>query len=155
MNVKIRKAKTSDLNEVAIMQTSQNLIHNKFDHKIYSPVKNFEKKWVKLAKKKLNKNHLLLVAEDKKSIIGFIHGDIRGHSLRLINQHGHINDIYIKEDYRNKKIGAKLTNRLMEWFRSKRLSYVELSVSSKNKTAIKFYNKIGFREYEKVLKKDI
>lgn len=157
MKIKIRKAKISDLGSIAELEKYQNLLHEKFDYQYYAADKNFKKKWIKLARKKLinNKKHLLLVAVNGNTIVGFIHGDIRDNFLRRIKKYGHIDDIFIDEHYRDKKIGTMLANKLMQWFKREGILYVDLMLSSKNKAAAGFYGRLGFKEYERMMKRDI
>lgn len=157
MKIKIRKAKISDLENIAELEKQQNSLHEKFDYQYYAQDYDFKKKWIKLVKKKLfnNRKSLFLVAVNENILVGFIHGDIRDNFLRQIKKYGHIDDIFIDEDYRNKKIGTMLVGKLMRWFKRNRILYVDLMVSLKNKAAVRFYEKLGFKEYERMMKKDI
>lgn len=156
MQIKIRKAKKPDLEKIVKLQKEQNLLHQKFDHKFYTPSDDYTNEWKKVAKEKLkNRKCFLSVAIDSNKIVGFIQGDIRIRGLRKIKEYGHVTEIFVKNKYRGKSIGTSLMVELVRWFKSKKIKYVELGVNSKNKNAIKFYKKLGYKEYEKTMKRDI
>lgn len=75
--------------------------------------------------------------------------------MRKIKKYGFIDEIFIEEKYRGQKIGTKLMAELMGWFKLKKIKYVEFGVNSENKGAVRFYQKLGFKEYEKTMKKNI
>lgn len=56
----------------------------------------------------------------------------------------YIEDIFVKEEYRGKGIGKAIIQKILQDFKGKKLA---ISTSVKNKSAIEFYKKSGFKEY--------
>ncbi|UOQ45778.1 GNAT family N-acetyltransferase [Halobacillus salinarum] len=54
-----------------------------------------------------------------------------------------INSLCIAESHRNKGVGNKLTNYVFDFGRSLKVDSIELGVSEKNTSAIKFYRSLG------------
>lgn len=82
------------------------------------------------------------VAEDKGEIIGmslyyFVYYTWVGKALYL-------DDLFVKEAYRGKKIGSKLMEKMMEVAREEKCHRLRLQVLNWNSSAIEFYKKSGF-----------
>ncbi|MDI6806571.1 MAG: GNAT family N-acetyltransferase [Candidatus Aenigmarchaeota archaeon] len=147
----------AEVEKIAELQEKLSLYHKKFDPNFYVFNKNAKGIWVKFAKKLIrNKNGILLVCVNKNRIVGYTLGLIKNKPpVYKIKKFGLISDIFVEKDYRNKGIARKFVTELMRWFKSKQLSYTELTVDSKNRLALKVYNKLGFKEYRKIMKKEI
>lgn len=92
-----------------------------------------------------NQNNLLLVAEDENNhqIVGFLACD-RGFANRI--KHRAYIVIGILKDYRNQQIGSKLFERLDQWAKENKLIRLELTVMAHNGSAIRLYEKMGFKK---------
>ena len=82
------------------------------------------------------------VAEDKGEIIGmslyyFVYYTWVGKALYL-------DDLFVKEAYRGKKIGSKLMEKMMEVAREEKCHRLRLQVFNWNSSAIEVYKKSGF-----------
>ena len=89
-----------------------------------------------------NSNSLRLVAEDKGDIIGFLSSE-RGLVNRI--RHRAYIVIGIVKDYRGKKIGVQLFKELEKWALESNITRLELTVMEHNESAIKLYEKMGFK----------
>ena len=89
-----------------------------------------------------NPNGTVLVAEEEQ-IVGYAMGWVRERFLAK-NLCGHINDLYVLDEWRNRGIGTALLRRLLEWFTSKGVGRAELYVYTENKRALALYSKLGF-----------
>ena len=145
----IRKATQKDLkslNELHIAFAKHS--RRKFCKTLVNPelVRN---KYLEYYKKKIKqKNCVFFVAEEKGKITGYILGEIEGTGHHHIyKKRGYIHDLFVVERQREKGIGEKLTERLIEWFRSKRIKWIRVDSYINNKVGIKFWNKMGFRDY--------
>ncbi len=66
-----------------------------------------------------------------------------------------IMNLFIKHEYRNKKIGTKLIDEVEKWAESLCENYViELDCIFNNEMAIKFYKKLGYHPVRIKLRKD-
>ena len=79
-----------------------------------------------------------IVAENEDKIIGYTIG-------RSKNDSGEIVSLAVDPAWRQKGIGTKLTNFLIEHFKEKRVKEISLCVRTKNKTVISFYQNLGFK----------
>jgi len=56
-----------------------------------------------------------------------------------------INDIYVLPEFRGKGIGKKLTVECLNKMKASGMNATSLTVLTENKTAMKFYERLGFR----------
>ncbi|MCL4385323.1 MAG: GNAT family N-acetyltransferase [Actinobacteria bacterium] len=59
-----------------------------------------------------------------------------------------IHSFYIKKGFRNKGIGSILLKKSIEILKKDNIKKLELTVDPKNQTAIRLYEKFGFKNYE-------
>jgi ribosomal-protein-alanine N-acetyltransferase len=85
-----------------------------------------------------------LIAKMNDQIVGYIVGVTE-------KDIGTIDSIAVKKDYRRKSIGKKLLDSIIEYFKLKNISIINLQVRIDNYEAISFYEKNGFKKV-KVLK---
>ena len=85
---------------------------------------------------------LLLVVEDDEEIVGFLLSQRK--SIKRIGHSAYI-VIGLLKDYRGKKIGLKLFEELEKWALNYNVTRLELTVMQHNKSAIKLYEKVGFK----------
>ena len=86
-----------------------------------------------------NKNDILLIAEDKNQIIGFLFCKFHKETENAI-----IDNIFVRKDYRNKKVGTKLMEVCLKKL-SKSCTYVYTLVKPNNKRSINFFKEMGFK----------
>jgi len=60
---------------------------------------------------------------------------------------GLIDTVMVSSDYRRQDVGTKMLNLILEWFASRDIDMVELSVAAGNQVGRSFWKKHGFREY--------
>ena len=63
--------------------------------------------------------------------------------------------MFVKEKYRAYGIGSKLMNAFVEWCKTQNAKRIMVTASSKNERTIKFYNKMGFKDINLTLIKDL
>jgi len=102
-----------------------------------------------------NNKAIIFVAEDNEKLIGYIYGRIINKPKMRLGRIGVIEDWFVEEKYRGKRIGEILWNRLIEWFKSKKCNRLELDVYPTNKKAIKIYHKLGFIDKNIVMTKKL
>lgn len=96
-------------------------------------------------RKRINdNNHLCLVAEVDGKIVGYLAGAIREvESWRPIKR-TELENMLVKEDFRDKGVGAKLVQEFFKWSREQGAERVLVVVYATNERATKFYEKMGF-----------
>ncbi len=153
MQVIIRNAKVSDINTIVEMQGNLADYHRKLD-KYFRPGKEISKsfrKYLKVLMKK--KNAKVLVAEYESKVVGYTIGKIEKSKVSIVPKKiGKITDLFILPEHRNKGIGKALVSELIQWFKKRKIEYVEIGVHSKNKLALTFWKKHGFKEYMKIMR---
>lgn len=93
-------------------------------------------------------NTEVVVAEIDNTIVGSGYGQIRNREDYFKQkQIGYIGFIYVKEEHRGKGVSQKVIQYLYDWFKTKNLDEVRLTVYEKNPRAIKAYEKVGFEKH--------
>jgi len=107
----------------------------------------------KFFKKKIaGRNHFAEVAETKNVMIGYLAGGIyKGIPWRQRGVYAELDNMFIESRFRGRGVGEKLVKDFLDWCRQKKVDFVQVTASSKNKNAIGFYRRTGFRNYALVL----
>lgn len=139
----IRKANIRDVKAIGDLDAESVEYHKKFDKGFYA----ISKRWLDRKKSSLIKaiksgNSLVLVAESNKRVVGYVWGHI---SMIGDEKLGVVQELTVSDKERRKKIGEKLTGMLLTFFKSKGCTAADLHVLAKNKIAISFYEKMGFK----------
>ena len=124
----------------------ENLIIDKMNLKDFEQIKenlqkDFDDFWnANILESELkNNNSFYLVAKNKNEIVGFI-GIIKNVDfVEILN-------IVVKKDFRNKGIGNKLLQKIIEVVKEIKMQEIYLEVNEKNKNAIKLYEKNNFEK---------
>lgn len=157
-NIVIKKAKKEDIFQVIKLQSSLIRFHKKTSpksedlygkkSKLASPIfKKFVQKHLQ------SKNSLILIAYDNKKPIGYCFSFVKENiPIYKIKKYGYISDIYVGKKYRGKFLGKMLIDITKKFFKKKKIKFIELSVRSFNKEAIRFYQKYSFKEYSKTMR---
>ncbi|NYZ79712.1 GNAT family N-acetyltransferase [Candidatus Micrarchaeota archaeon] len=152
----IRKATVRDLED--IQRLNLRLFekeHREFDSTLdYKGT--FGKESTGYLRKRIEKNGLVLVAEDNKKIVGYLVGDrAETKSYRKTGSICELENMMILEQYRNMKIGTKLVEEFLGWAKEKRFERIKVTASAQNKEGINFYRKLGFTDYNITLEKKL
>ena len=101
-----------------------------------------------------NEKSFFFVAEEDKTLVGFITGTERDFDDRN-EPFLYISDIYVLEAFRKKSIGRQLLEVVYTEAKKKGLRRFELQVDLRNKDAVKFWNKNNFQSFMFRMKKDL
>lgn len=153
-----RKAKIKDLK--SILRLTFELF--KIEDRKYDPTLNVNwpygegKKFFR--RKIVEKDSFVEVVERKGKIMGYLCGGI----FKFLPYFGREKAVYaelyyviIKEKCRGKKFGQRLVKDFLKWCRKKKVDYVTVTASVKNKPAINFYRKSSLKDYALVLEKKL
>lgn len=157
--IRIRTAESKDAEQINNLHIKLRKFESKFDEIQIASKKtsSFSLNWFK--KNINNKKIRIIVAEENNKIIGYIMGWIeykKTFGPYLFNKKVcFITDLFILKEYRKKGIGKLLVKGIMRWFKSKRISSIELNVYTKSKSAIEFWKRMGLKEFFKTLGKKI
>ena len=84
-----------------------------------------------------NKMSIYIIAKEDNKIIGY------GGMWHVINE-GHITNIAVKKEYRQKGVGSKIVNALIDIAKEKEMIGITLEVRKSNLVAQDIYKKYGF-----------
>jgi len=157
MEINIRKAALAD----ALILTKMIKDFNRLEEEIEPTFKELDNKKINDLKKDIKRGivgkhgEFILVAEGKK-IVGFIFCETKKRpTIFKIKEIGFVKDLYIVPTHRKKGLGKRLVKEAEKRFKKKKLKYVGLTSLISNKNALKAYDKMGFKEYKKELRKQI
>ena len=152
----VRQATEADLDSIVKLGMELIEYHVKF-REYYRVKENFEETTRKFHLENITaEKTMLLVAEVSSEIVGFTLGRIRKTPpIFQIEEYGLVIGLYVKEEYRRKRIGEKLTRELLKWFKSKGMKRVEVSVDLKNKIGVSAWTKFGFEPDRYRMKKTL
>lgn len=104
----------------------------------------------KLTEELHNSNCQFYFAEYNKEIIGYLKVNT-GNAQTEIKQENalEIERIYVVKEFHGKKIGQLFFNKALEIARKKKVDYVWLGVWEHNHKALRFYEKNGFKVFDK------
>jgi ribosomal protein S18 acetylase RimI-like enzyme len=87
----------------------------------------------------------IFVAEDEShAFLGYLWVG-EGSNMMTGLKHGYIYDIFVKQEFRGRGIGRMILEKAESYCREKRYSRILLMVSVSNETAIRLYQKMGFK----------
>jgi ribosomal protein S18 acetylase RimI-like enzyme len=90
----------------------------------------------------------VVVAEIEGEIVGSGYGQIRDRKeFFKQKQLGYIGFIYVKDQHRGKGVSQEIIKYLCDWFKSKNLEEIRLTVYDQNPRAIRAYEKVGFEKH--------
>lgn len=145
--VTVRKAKVKDLDVVRAMYIEFMDYHAKLDSflEVVKNSKTFATKY--LRKYVYASKKVLFVAEKDGEIIGFIDALVMKTPAIYKNRDvGAIPDAFVTRGMRSRGVSAVLLEACFEWFKSKKIKRIELSMCANNKLAIKAWNDNGFKD---------
>ena len=143
-NIEIRRAALKDLDQLLIFEQGVIKAERPFDPTLKpDPVNYYDLKAM------LTASHVyLLVGELNNNIIASGYARIeKSKSYLKHSQHAYLGFMYVLPEYRGKGINKLILDRLKEWVVSQGLSELRLDVYYANSSAIKAYEKFGFKSH--------
>jgi len=153
-NVIIRKATLNDLFEI---QNLNNLLF-KLEKENFDPtlVENWplSDEGKEYFKKLIEEEHVI-VAVINNQIVGYLAGSINEKGSYEEIQYGEVNNMFIKSECRGYGVGKLLINDFKKYCISNGIKNLIVTASAKNISAIDFYRKNGFKEFNITLTTEI
>ncbi|MFC1656137.1 GNAT family N-acetyltransferase [Patescibacteria group bacterium] len=98
----------------------------------------------------------IIVAEYEDEIIGAVYGEVfEATKYKRIKIDSELMSLYVKEEHRNKKIGAKLVDEFTKWAKSKNADQIKVEPYYNNEGSLRFYEREGFEGYVVMLRKKL
>lgn len=144
----IRPAKKIDLDALMVLLEEMVIYHAKIDRyyksfREYSGLRAEAESWLS------NKDMRVLVAEDNGGLIGYAQVSVEdAPTYAAVKKIGVVYDMFVLPPYRRKGIAEMLFNEAMDWFGSKKIKNIELSVDARNAAGVKYWESLGFFVYK-------
>ena len=102
-----------------------------------------------------NENNKLFIAVEN-DIVGYIFIKISDPNKNAeIYKEAFIDALYVEEKYRNKGIATSLIKKAKEYAKNMNAKNISINVICSNETALKLYNKLGFKDFSYRLKQEL
>jgi ribosomal protein S18 acetylase RimI-like enzyme len=95
----------------------------------------------------------LIKSDESQVLVALEGGQMAAYSIAQIlkrppiakhPEYGFISHLCVKSEYRRKGLGKQISDKILEWFKSRQIDRIELSVVAKNQIAYSFWKKQGF-----------
>lgn len=148
--MRIRKAKKEDFSGYLKLKREEEKDYSKITGKKINYLKDslLKKEFLEILR---DKKILLLVIEENKKLIGYMHATF---FKNIYRKGGYVGDIFVLKEFRRKGIATKLINKFIKVLKNRGYKMISLSVSIKNKKAVRLYKKLGFNICHYDLKKE-
>ena len=141
-NITIRQASLEDLPD--LLKLEQNIIDSERPYDPY--IKEDNVSYYDIPELISDAGSHLVVVESGNEIIGSGYAQIRPSKPCLTHEkHCYLGFIYLKPVHRGKALGHKIIDKLKKWGVSKGMQHFQLGVYAENKSAIRAYEKAGFK----------
>lgn len=98
-------------------------------------------------------NKLFICLVDNKTV-GYLKAEIKEREP-FLKKVGHISETFIFPDFRGKKIGSELLSHALTWFKENKLIWTTVSTHSLDEEANNFWQRKGYKEFNKTFKMKI
>lgn len=145
-NMSIRKMSAADIPEVSALLAALHRTHREFRPDIYIKTdKPFAE--ADLVREIDNPDRIIIIAECESCVAGFcmIINKTPQNPLCINRKIAFIEAIYVREDMRRRGIGGELYATALEKAKNEGSDSIELMVSYLNKTALRFYERMGMK----------
>ena len=156
----VRIARIEDIPQIVSLGKQLLDLHAEFDSNYYQMEDSFHETFSRWVQDQIGQpSKLLLIAEKEtqqkeKLIVGFISGFLKSlYPWFKVKMVGHIAYMAVDPHHRKVGIGKLLENEAVIWFRSKKVSYIELYVEEQNTIGVKAWDSYGFLPFKKFLRK--
>ena len=94
------------------------------------------------------------VVEVEGKVVGYLAGGIRGEDW-LKPKRSEIDNMFVAKGFRGRGIGKALVKEFMKWSKEQRVKRVVVNAFWGNEDSIKFYKKVGFKNYDQSLQLEL
>lgn len=144
MSIKIRKATIEDLDILDDFLQQLIQVERPMDISL-EQVKNIT--YYDISEFIKSKHSELFVATVNDEIVGSGYGLIKQNKSHFTHkEHGYVGFMFVTKEHRGKGISHLILNEIFSWFKSKNITETRLEVYQENPSAIKAYEKAGFKK---------
>jgi ribosomal protein S18 acetylase RimI-like enzyme len=105
-----------------------------------------------------DENVALFVSEVGEKLVGFVHAIIRDtptFPVFVPRRYAIVDGIVVKSGFQNNGIGKILMDKMQEWATARGATSIELNVYEFNVTAISFYERLGYHNFSRKMRKEL
>ncbi len=90
-------------------------------------------------------------------VVGYLIGAVTeiAHYRTKIKKQIELENMFVLETKRNQKVGTKLVEAFIKWARMKGADNISVTAAAQNKKGIRFYRKLGFKDYNCTLERSL
>ncbi len=150
----IRKATLSDFDNLLKLNKDLFLFEKKFSETYNEnwPYETAGKEY--FARLIVGDKSACFVAEENGEIVGYLMAYCGEYAYRNVNPISELENMFVKEEFRNKGIGSKLVEEFKKWSKEKGAKRLKVMLYATNLDALEFYKKHGFADFAVVLEQD-
>ncbi|MFA4873095.1 MAG: GNAT family N-acetyltransferase [Patescibacteria group bacterium] len=155
-DILIRKANKEDIGAIVRLNSLLADYHHDLDP-YWKTGSRVRKSYRKIFVKELRRRNIrYYVAEDKGRVVGYFCALIKAASSTVNTKHiGHIRIGFVQREYRGKGIGREAVKIFLDWFKQKKIRYVELNVDARNALGVSVWKRFGFKECMKRMRLEL
>jgi ribosomal protein S18 acetylase RimI-like enzyme len=158
MDFKIRKAKSSDAEDIAVLYLQFWETHKGCDPLLELRTTPTYKQEVESAKRDIRKRSLnIFVATMNNKVVGFIEIIIKRNDETYfrIKEYGYLNSVIVHEDYRRRGIAKALIETGLNFLKEKGIEYIKTCVYDFNEESERLMQESGFVRLSRTMIKRI
>ena len=144
--ITIRNFKSDDIEKISFFKSESvkmNFPGSKFNSEMYK----------RLLLKSVSKSpDYVKVAEDNGNVMGYVWFKVIDSTVGMFGRFEHL---FVDESCRGKGVGKMLMEAAENYFRSKGIKTVKLTVTTTNENAMKLYEKLGYETKRYKMEKDL
>lgn len=146
-SILVRQAVLSDYRALCALFEELDAFHRQARPDFFRPIDGPARTWEQVGKWLAGPDSTVLVTEDEADVVGLAlllprpPSPFAGAVPRKVVV---LDNLVVRADRRDRKIGEKLVAASMEWARGQGASHVELGVHAVNRHALRFYERLGF-----------
>lgn len=142
--ISIRKATLDDFSEIQQMSVELTESDMRFDRALVNTWP-FGKEGIAYLKKRIRgRKGICLLAINDGRIVGYACGGLLPVQKWRPVRRSELDNLYVREEYRGKKVGTMLLQEFIHWSREMSVERVMLIAVASNDKALAFYTKHGF-----------
>jgi diamine N-acetyltransferase len=158
MEISIRKATADDYNTLCELFDEVDALHRDNLPHIFQKPSGSVREQEYYSGLIADENVALLVAQAGERLVGFIHAvckDTPAIPVLVPRRYAIVDGIGVKAGFQNHGIGRILMDKIQEWAIEKDAISIELNVYEFNRTAISFYERLGYQTFSRRMSKEL